>query len=195
MVQIICTMELRQTMRGYVRPLPRLTEARQRAALSVCRIVYVESKTETLADLIGSLRKGDVVAVVWLHVLAAPRTTYKDKPRDALWTAIEQIEAKGASIFEVETSRSTSIKSERDGMIRDAIEHLTSAGRAAAGRKNGRKSTGRPAKVFPPDVIERARVAWFDLRHRTNEDAVAAGPKGWSMSRYYKQFGRSGRGS
>jgi hypothetical protein len=188
-------MELQKTMRGYVRPLPRLTEARQRAALAVCRVVYVESKAETLADLIGSLRKGDVVAVVWLHVLAAPRTTYKDKPRDALWTAIQQIEAKGAAIFEVETGRHTATKSERDGMIRDAIEHLTSAGRAAAGRKNGRKSKGRPPLTFPTEIVERARVAWFDLRHATNEDAVAAGPKGWSMSRYYKQFGPSGRGN
>jgi hypothetical protein len=188
-------MELRNTMRGYVRPLPRLTEARQRAALFVCRVLYVEGKTETLADLIATLRKGDVVAVVWLHVLASPRTTYKDKPRDALWTAIEQIEAKGASVFEVETARSTSIKSERDGMIREAIEHLTSAGRAAAGKRNGKQSKGRPAKVFAPEIVERARVAWFDLRRGTNEDAKAAGPAGWSLSRYYKQFGPSGRGS
>ncbi|MFM2422179.1 MAG: hypothetical protein RL291_709 [Pseudomonadota bacterium] len=186
-------MEIQKTMRGYVRPLPRLTEARQRAALLLCRVLYVESKTETLADLIATLRKGDVVAVVWLHVLAAPRTTYRDKPRDALWLAIEQIEAKGASIFEVETQRHTATKSERDGMIRDAIEHLTSAGRAAAGKRNGAKSKGRPAKVFAPEVIEAARIAWFDLRHRTNVVAVKAGPKGWSMSRYYKQFGQSGR--
>jgi hypothetical protein len=186
-------MELQKTMRGYVRPLPRLTEARQRAALSVCRIVYVESKTETLADLIATLRKGDVVAVVWLHVLAAPRTTYKDKPRDALWTAIEQIEAKGASIFEVETQRHTATKVERDGMIREAIEHLTSAGRAAAGRRNGAKSKGRPAKVFAPEIVERARVVWKSLDYDTNDDAVKAGPKGWAMSRYYKTFGPSGR--
>jgi len=182
-------------MRGYIRPLKRLPEDRQRKALAVCGVVYVESKTETLADFIATLRKGDVVAVVWMHVLAAPRTTYKDKPRDALWTAIEQIETRGASIFELETGRSSSLKSERDGMIRDAIEHLTSAGRAAAGKRNGAKSKGRPAKVFEPEIVERARVAWFDLRHAKNEDAVTAGPKGWSMSRYYKQFGPSGRGN
>jgi hypothetical protein len=112
-----------------------------------------------------------------------------------LWLAIEQIEARNASIFEVETQRSSSIKSERDGMIREAIEHLTSAGRAAAGKRNGKQSKGRPAKVFAAEVIEAARIAWFDLRHRTNTDAVRAGPKGWSMSRYYKQFGQSGRGT
>lgn len=189
-------MALRKSLRGYIRPLPRLTEAGQRAKLTAagCGSIYVEAPQETLADLIASLRKGDTVCVVHLHVLAAPRRTTKDKPRDALWDAVIAIEAKGASILEVETGRATSNKFDRDGMIRDAIEHLTSAGRAAAGRRNGKKSKGRP----PRDVsgeIDAARVAWFDLRHAVNEDAQAAGPKGWSLSRYYKTFGPSGRGN
>lgn len=182
-------------MRGYVRKMPRLTESGQTARLTAagCSTLFVEGEGETLADAISGLRRGDVLAVVWAHVLTPPRKSYRDKPRDALWTAIRAIEKRGATIFEVETGRSTSIQAERDGIIRDAIEHLTSAGRAAAGRKNGRKSKGRPVDEVEPDEIERARVAWFDLRHETNEAARLAGPAGWSDYRYRKHFGPSGR--
>ena len=98
------------------------------------------------------------------------------------------IEAKGAHIIETETGRST--KTERDDMIADAIEALTHAGRS---QRTGRKGAGRPRKEFPPDVVEQARIVWFDLRHRTNKIARDAGPRGWSMSRYYSTFGPSGR--
>lgn len=183
-------------MRGYIRIMPRLTEAGQRAKLQAagCSTIFVEGDGgETLAAAIGGLRRGDVLAVVWTHVLAPPRKTHRDRPREALWTAVHAIEAKGATWLETETDRSSAAPADRDDLIRDAIEHLTSAGRAAAGRRNGRKSKGRPAVEYSADVIERARVAWYDLRHDTNTDAVAAGPKGWTLSRYYRQFGPSGR--
>jgi hypothetical protein len=181
-------------LRGYVRPLPRPTAGGQEAGLLAHGVaeakIYVEGRgAETLDGMIRSLRRGEVVAVMRLHVLAPPRLRTADRPRRALWAAIQAIEARGASIFEVESGRSTATKSERDDMIADAIEALTHAGRAP--RK--RDSSGRPPKVFTPDQVEAARAAWFDLRHRTNADAIRAGPAGWSMTRSYKTFGPSGR--
>jgi hypothetical protein len=181
-------------LRGYVRHLPRLkaegqTEALQRHGVPDPKI-YTEGKNgESLETLIRSLRKGQAVAVVRLHILAPPKLRTADQPRRALWAAIKAIEAKGASIIEVESGRSTANKSERDDMIADAIEALTHSGRSPR-RRDG---AGRPPKVFTAEQIEQARTAWFDLRHRTNRDAVAASPKGWAMTRSYKKFGPSSR--
>lgn len=162
-------------------------------------MVYVEGRDvgggrETLASFIASLRKGDIAVVVLLHVLAPKRTTTNVKPRAELWKAIEAIEARGASIFEVNTGRHSITKPDRDGMIRDAIEHITSAGRAAASRENGRKSPGRRPDVIDPKERELAREVWHSVLFPSDAAAMAAGPKGWSEYRYRKQFGPSGRG-
>lgn len=182
------------TCRGYVRPLGRLTAAGQQSTLRGWGLppssVYTEGDgPETLDALIASLRKGEAVVVVRLHVLAPPKLRTADRPRLALWDAIKRIEAKGAHIIELESQRSTATKGDRDDMIADAIEALTHAGRSPR-RRDG---AGRPPKQFTPEEIEQARTAWFDLRHRTNKDAIAASPKGWSMTRSYRMFRASGR--
>lgn len=193
-------MEFTKRHRAYIRDLPRLKASGQLKRVDGCSTVYVEGRkasggTETLADFLASLRKGDVAVVVWLHVLAPPRITYDIRPRDELWDAIQQIEdEKGATIFEVETGRHSAIKADRDGMIRDAIEHITSAGRAAAGKINGRKSPGRKPDEIDPVEMALAKTVWHDVRYYSDRQAMAAGPKDWSRYRYRKYFGPSGRG-
>lgn len=187
-------MTLGKKHRAYVRDLPRLRASGQLKRVDGCSEVYVEGR-ETLADFIGSLRKGDIAVVVWLHVLAPPRTTTNARPRDDMWDAIVRIEAKGATILEVETGRHSATKTDRDGMIRDAIEALTSAGRARASRANGRKSAGRPPHAIDPKERKHAASVWHDVRYGSDRAAIAAGPKGWSRYRYEKQFGKSGRGN
>lgn len=192
-------MQFTKRHRAYIRPLPRLTESGQRKLADGCAQIYVEGEKEggkvvTLADFIGSLRKRDVAVVVWLHVLASPRKTTSVRPRDELWKAIRAIEARGATIFEVNTCRHSATLSERDGMIQDAIEHITSAGRAAASQKNGEKSRGRAPDVIDEGERKRALAVWHDVRFVSNAQAIAAGPKGWTHYRYNKLFGPSGRG-
>ena len=181
-------------LRGYVRPLPRFAASGQEARLRAHGVpadkIYVEGREgETLDALVRSLRDGEAVCVVRLHLLAPPRQRTADRPRLALWSAVREIEARGASIFEVDSGRSTTDRDTRDDMIADAIEALTHAGRSP----RSRDGAGRPRKEFPPEVIEQARAVWFDLRYRTNADAIRAGPPGWSMTRYYRTFRRSGR--
>lgn len=182
------------TSRGYVRPLGRFTTAGQLARLAEHGLsrdrIYVEGDgPETLDGLIRALRRGEAVLVVKLHVLAPPKMRTADRPRRALWDAIKRIEAKGAHIIEVDSNRSTALKPDRDDMIADAIEALTHAGRAP----RSRDGAGRPPKKFTAEQINAARIAWFDIRHKTNAQAIAEGPKGFSLSRYYKTFGPSGR--
>jgi ketopantoate hydroxymethyltransferase len=105
-----------------------------------------------------------------------------------LWTAIQLIEAKGAHVIEVESGRSTADRADRDAMIADAIEALTHSGRSPR-RRDG---AGRPA-MDVEDTKEAARVAWFSREHRTNADAIRAGPAKWKEWRYYRNFGPSGR--
>lgn len=178
--------------------MPRVTLAGQESALLTHGVppekIYVEGR-EALADLVKSLRKGEAVCVLRLHLLAPPKLRTADRPRRALWSAIQDIEAKGAHIIEVETGRSTATRSERDDMIADAIEALTHAGRSP--RK--RDGAGRPPIEFSPEDIEFAKREWFDLRHRTNAAALKAIQKRvpkWTMTRCYDKrngFGPSGR--
>lgn len=180
-------------LRGYVRPLARLTVAGQVEALNRFGIVreriYVEGAgPESLEAMTRALRKGEAVAVVRLHILAPPKLRTIDRPRRELWAAIQAIEAKGAHIIEVDSGRSTSSKSERDDMIADAIEALTHAGRSPR-RRDG---AGRPP-MDVDDTKEAARVVWFSREYRTNADAIRAGPAKWKEWRYYRNFGPSGR--
>jgi hypothetical protein len=184
-------MSSKENIRGYVRPkMPRLSEVAQQSAVAGAGVVYTESKDETLADAIQSLRRGDVLVVHSLIVLAPPKSRTTDKPRAGLWDNIAAVEAQGATILEVQTGRSSAIPTARDAMIRDAIEALATGGR----RENGRLSKGRPPIEFTAAEIEQAKAAWFDLRHRTNADAIRASPARWTMDRSFKEFGPSGRG-
>ena len=188
-------------LRGYVRPLLRIPASGQRAKLLEYGIqadkIYEEGKDgESLEAMVRALRKGEAVAVVRLHLLAAPKTKTSDTPRRALWSAIHAIEAKGAAVLEVDSGRYTGNSRDRDAMIADAIEQITHAGRTP--RKQD--VPGRPRMKFTEEETELARRLWFDLRYKTNAQALTAICKTiprWTLSRCYDKangFGPSGRG-
>lgn len=187
-----------KNIRGYVRAKQRLTAAAQIAALEpLCgeRIYTEGSGPETLDVAVRSLRKGDVFAVHRLHVLAAPKLSTRDNPRRALWDAVRAIEARGASILEVDTGRSTLKPRERDDMIADAIEAITKAGRSLSPRQAKARGSkgGRPAREFSPEDERQAREHWFSLKHATNADAAKAAGGKWNVYQMRKRFGPSGR--
>lgn len=194
-------------LRGYVRHLLRIPAAGQRAKLIEYGIppdkIYSEGEHgESLDALVRALRKGEAVGVVRVHLLAAPKSKTSDTPRRALWSAVHAIEGKGATIVEIESNRHTANVRERDAMIADAIEQITHSGRTP--RKQD--VPGRPRIVFTADEIETARRIWYDLRYRTNNEALEAikkalakirpkGPK-WTMARCYDKangFGPTNR--
>lgn len=188
-------------LRGYVRHLLRIPASGQRAKLVEYGIaadkIYEEGKDgESLDALVRALRKGEAVAVVRMHLLAAPKTRTSDTPRRALWSAVHAIEAKGAAVLEVDSGRYTANSRDRDAMIADAIEQITHSGRTP--RKQD--VPGRPRIQFTDEETETARRMWFDLRYKTNADAFAAIKRKvprWTLARCYDKsngFGPSGRG-
>lgn len=186
-------------IRGYVRPMARLTAKAQADALAPhCLVdhVYTEGNgPETLEGAIRSLRRGDVLAVKLLHVLAPPKLSTRDNPRRDLWAAIRAIEARGASILEVDTGRSSLKQRDRDDMIAQAIETITKAGRSLTHRQakaRGLKG-GRPAREFSAEDERQAREHWFSLKHATNADAAKEAGGGWNVYQMRKRFGPSGR--
>jgi len=171
---------------GYIRPIKRYTEAGQREALDAvgCEQVYVEGEDrETLSEAIQCLRKGDALVVHRLFLLAEPKRTTKDRPRKSLWIHLRAIEAKGATVFEASTGRSS--KDKRDCILFDAIERLS--GNVSA--ENGAQSAGRPPKVFTDDELAQAKAAWESIKHSTVAEAVSHFPHGFSQARAYALWG------
>ena len=176
-------------LRGYIRPLPRHSEASQREALerSGVSVIYVEGfQAESLTEATRALRKGDRLAVVRAFLLATPRTSSRIKPRASLFAALQAIEAKGASLYEAATDRDSA--TERDAILFDAIEWLSGQARGIKSAENG--ELGRPKQKFTDEEIDRARRVWESRRYRRVEDAGKHLPRGFSVWRCYKTFGR-----
>lgn len=135
-------------------------------------------------------RHGDVVAVTRLMLLADPGRRYQPGGmRQALYKAIDAIEAAGATILEIDTGRSTADARQRDQMIRDAVDDL-------ARTRKGTRRPGRPNRVWTAEQRTIMEIHWRDVRHRTNRDAVAsinASGVRCSVSQVIKLLGASGR--
>ena len=179
-----------------IRALPRYPEGPQRAELSAhgCGAWYDLSLKSARADMLDGLRRGDVVKVRHLHLLAEPKKLRTDNPRRDLWAIIAEIEQRGATVLEISTARTTANAGERDMMIADAIERLTKGSRAY-NRKQAvehGKLGGRPKKDVAKGEAD-ARRLWFDPSLGDREKLRRyLRPTGWSISRCYKEFG--GRG-
>jgi hypothetical protein len=180
---------------GYIRVmLPRYAAAGQLRAMEVNSIPQVIQDGGTLREsehtrvvegtLEGFLRwagKGRLMAVQHLFLLADPKAKPK---RKSLFAAIDHIESKGGILWELSTGRRGDDRKQRDRMIRDAIDAL------ATGRHKTRVSDkrGRPKKVFPPEVIEKARAVWFSRRYKTWDAAAKRLPKGMTKWDAYELF-------
>ena len=181
--------ENRQTV-GFVREHHKHSLRSQRGLMASHRI------TKIYEDLVlciqqRRVKQGDAVAVKRLALLADPRQ--KRRPggmRQALYKAVDDLEAAGAFVIELDTGRSTKNARERDMMLRDAIDELSRT-------RYGSRKIGRPARQWSPEQRTIMRLHWFDIRHATNADAVEAmradGLDGITASIAMKLLGKSGR--
>lgn len=176
--------------RGLVRDHPRLRASGQKRILEAAGFdpIYELGKDCTIEDAVKSMRPGNTAGVLRLWVLADLKRGRKGGARQALYTAIDAIEARGAVIEEVESGRVTSDPKQRDAMIREAAEAVTRGGRGLASVKN--LPRGRKALEFSPATVEQARGVWESRRHKTWDDVKAALPKGFTVHRAYRMFGK-----
>lgn len=174
---------------GYRRKHARHSLPSQTVALEAAGVIKIHDDLD-LCIRQRRRRHGDVVAVTRLMLLADPSRRYQaGGMRQALYKAIDAIEAAGATILELETGRSTSDPRQRDQMIRDAIDDL-------ARTRKGTRRPGRPRRVWTDEQRTIMEIHWRDLRHRTNRDAVAqinANGVRCSVSQVIKLLGASGR--
>lgn len=183
----------------WIRERPHHRASAQLAALSEhgCGAIFDASNPNARDEMLASIRRGDVVKVRHVHLLAIPKKRTDDQPRRDLWRIIHAIEDRGATILEISTGRSSANQRERDMMIADAIEVIARGVRALPrkiAQQNG-KLGGRPKARIKPEQSEAARELWFD-----SPDVVGKHLRqclrrvGYSLARCYREFGpRGGR--
>lgn len=133
---------------------------------------------------------GDIVAVKRLLLLADPkRLRQKGGLRQSMMDVIWAFDAKGVSVWEIDTNRSTGEKAHREMLIMDNVDELAKT-RASTNR------TGRPKITFSPEQQIIICLHWKNLDHDTDGDAhkaiLATGIK-VSMKKVKEICGPSGR--
>ena len=159
------------SIRGFIRPSTRRysLESQKRAMTDHgVHIVYEHSRQK--ADMreywLRTLRQGDLATVLWLFLLADDIGNADVKRRD-LQEVIDDIEQRGAIIWELGSGLKSSDKKHRDKMIATAWTAL------AKGRVPGHdERRGRPPSW--QDAAEREIIwqEWHSKAHKTN--AIAA---------------------
>ncbi len=177
---------------GFIRViLPRYTEAGQRKALdahSIERRITEGGKhaSGTRADMLRMVRQGTVVAVQHLFLLADPRARRKrGGTRADLWRAVDDVEKRGGTFWELYTGLRTDTKVGRDTMTRAAVESLA---RGRHKTHSGDKR-GRPAKTFTEAQWTKAEAAWNSRKLKTWAAVKEKLPEGMTLKRAWAKFG------
>ncbi len=153
---------------GYINPWPpRHTLEAQQARLK--GDAYIEDRSGRVIDaLIRSMRKGKVVMVVELGLLA-PVTGRPSKRREALAERVEAIRQRGGHIMELATGHNTKTGQLPRMMIR-ASEFIATSGRVG-GRREG---AGRPGVELTPQERELAAGLWGNRRFGNDMERLSA---------------------
>lgn len=176
---------------GYIRViLPRYAEAAQRKAMDAHSIRYVQEGGKrgsgTRADLLRMVRPGTVVAILHLHLLADPKSKRKrGGTRADLWKAVDDIEKRGGTFWELYTDLRSDSREGRDRMTREAVETL------ARGRHKTRASDkrGRPKKQFTDAEWAKGKAAWDSRKLKTWAAVAEKLPAGMTTKDLWQKYG------
>lgn len=152
--------------RSYCNPYPpRFTKEAQLAKLT--GEPYVEDrKGLVIEDLIRSVRKGTIVELVEMGLLA-PIKAKPAKRRKAVADLVERIKAKGGIIVEINTGWCSDKHLPR--MMMRASDFIATSGRA--GTKHGQR--GNPIELTPAQFHE-AQMIWRSREHKNDDERLAA---------------------
>lgn len=154
-----------------------------------CRtIVALDSVSRD--DLASLARPGTVVELVHAFLLADPRMRRRPGGMQAdLRRAIAQLAERGAVVADLHSGLTTAKAGHKTALLALADAQISRSNRGQRSALNGAKSRGRPRKVFPPEVLEQARVVWESRRLKTWADVKAKLPKGMTLRRAWQEFG------
>lgn len=156
-------------LRGYVLPSRRAAASSQIEALEAAgvTVIYQEGKgIQSFEYALRSLRKGDALAVKNLADLA--------NDRRELQRRMKLIHERGAYVKEVATGRDS--RSDAADMVFDAADILAQTRKGhdpAKARLYGARG-GRPGHQWTEPQREMIERHWYDMRHKTNDEAIDA---------------------
>jgi len=153
------------------------TQEQAATAWGADRVIHVDRKDHKVSEV--DVRRGDVIGIYDLHLLAARGIKAKKRARESLVAYMRTIFDAGATIEEIRTGRTCESKADLLMMFNDACDSFLS------GYKTGRRA-GRPRKhVYSDDQREHIEVLWNDKRHKNSLERVAA------VQRHYPKFNRA----
>lgn len=165
-------------------------EAAIRAA-GAQHITVVGGRRATWRDAVRLVRPGDTIWI-WVLVHVPTRRGQDELPPVAqVREFVREVEGRGGVLIEVYSGRRSDRKSDKSGMIADAVRALKSAGRRLM--PPGYRKPGRRPLAATDEETEQARRAWFSRDYATNAAAERHMPPGWSHWRARREFGVSGR--
>ena len=163
-------------IRFWVNPRPGWSREAQleRATGEVYEAGIKDKGAKARAELIKSIRRGDLVYVCELYLLAIDFGRSDRQRRDML-AAVDAIEAKGGIVVEVGHGFHTrsNIRREWARMQSEAFYRLALSGKGRRSAANGRASKGRPGKKLTPEQKGAARGIWHDGRLKNDNQRCA----------------------
>jgi hypothetical protein len=139
------------------------------AAAGALHFKKIDGKSATWRSAARAVRPGDTVFIWVLVNVPTKRGQDELQPSAQPREFIREVEARGGVVVEVYTGRTTSKKSDREAMIRDAVTSLKSKGRSKL--PPGFKKRGRRAVAWTDEQLDEAKRAWFSRDYETNEIA------------------------
>lgn len=161
-------MDKKPDIRSFWNPVPRLSEATQKGLLT--GELYGPKERD---GLVQSVRRGSLVEVVELYLLARASGRSDSRKRDLLktWDAIE---ARGGIVIEQSTGRRSDKAKDAREMQAQAFEQLSRSGKGQKSARNGALSKGRAPWNPTPEVKRVCEAEWFSRKHENDDERVAA---------------------
>ncbi len=158
-------------IRSWCNPLPPNYGERGQSEQLTGEIYKPNKGQDGRAELIKSVRKGSIVEVVELFLLAKVAGRADVRRRDLL-KVMDEIEDKGGTIRELSTGDEAPRRQRR--MLLRAYEMIANSGRGRRSAENGKLSKGRPERKFTKEQWDAAERIWFSRRYKTRQEATLA---------------------
>lgn len=161
-------------IRFWINPRPGWSREAQleRATGEVYEAGVKDKGAKARAELIKSIRRGDLIYVCELYLLALD-IGRSDRQRRDMLAAVDAIEDKGGIVVELSTGYRSNVRREWAQMQAEAFHRLALSGKGRRSAANGRASKGRPSKKLTPEQEGAAKGIWHDGRLKNDDQRCA----------------------